>query len=274
MKGMLKKISSLVIVSLFVLSLAFNAFAATNSSVSNKYASLKDEDKQKVTVSADSVSVNGTDIPCSSSSGDGLAVVNIGSNTVYMNQEQINALDSALSSFATSAENARNDKGAKGAKTKIDSLEKSFDVGADMDKAGMAMSGFRGTIATIVGLILYAVVILFGLVTALDIAYIVIPFIRILCDEKGQMVAGLSGKTSDGTVKFKFVSDEAVYAVKQNTLENGKNPLVTYIMKRLFGVFMLGLAAYMLATNNLGLLMKISLNMVSGIIDLLVSMAG
>ena len=45
-------------------------------------------------------------------------------------------------------------------------------------------------------------------------------------------------------------------------------------MKRLFGVFMLGLAIYMLATNNLGLLMKISLNMVSGIIDLLVSMAG
>ena len=152
-------------------------------------------------------------------------------------------------------------------------MEKSFDVGADMEKAGMAMSGFRTTIATIVGLILYIVVILFGLVTALDIAYITIPFVRVLCDEKGQF-GGLSGKTSDGATKFKFVSDEAVFAVKQNTLENGKNPLGTYILKRLFGVFMLGLAIYMLATNNLGLLMKISLNMVSGIIDLLVSMAG
>ena len=273
MKGFIKRLASIMLVCLFVTSMAFSAFAATSSSVSNKYASLKEEDKEKVRVSSDSVDVNGTTVSCSSSSGDGLAVVNIGSETVYMNQEQINALDAALSSFATSAENARNDKGATGAKNKINSLEKSFDVGADMEKAGMAMSGFRTTIATIVGLILYIVVILFGLVTALDIAYITIPFVRVLCDEKGQF-GGLSGKTSDGATKFKFVSDEAVFAVKQNTLENGKNPLGTYIMKRLFGVFMLGLAIYMLATNNLGLLMKISLNMVSGIIDLLVSMAG
>lgn len=273
MKRLMKRLASVLLVCLFVTSMAFSAFAATGSSVSNKYASLKDEDKSKIHISSDSVDVNGTSVACSSSSGDGLAVVNLGGDVVYMNQEQINALDSALSAFATSAENARNDKGAKGAKEKIGALEKSFDIGADMESSGQAMSGFKKPISIVIGMILYAVVILFGLVTALDLAYITIPFVRIFCDDKGQ-VGSLSGKTSDGGSKFKFVSDEAVYAVKQNTLENGKNPLTMYIGKRIFGTIMLGIAIFMLATNNLGLLMKISLNLVSGIIDVLIGLAG
>jgi len=273
MKGLIKRILISLLVCLLVLPSTIVAFAADSATVKATYNKLSDDDKAKITFSGDSVSVNGANIACSSSSGQGLAPITLGSNTFYMTQDQINELDTALNNFATASEKLKNDNGAAGAKNKVGELEKQFDVGADMKSAGTAMSGFKAPIATVIGIILYLVVTLFGLVTALDIAYIVIPFIRILCDEKGQF-GGLSGKTSDGQTKFKFISDEAVYAVKQNTIENGKNPLGTYIMKRIFGVIMLGIAIFMLATNNLSLLMKISLNVVSGVIDLLVTMAG
>ena len=268
-----KKLCLVGTICLTMLASTSTVLAATPSSVQSKYGALKDEDKTKITVAGDrsSVSVNGSNVSASASGGNGLAPVTIGNTTVYMSQENIDALDGALSKFSTNAEKERTDKGAKGAKAKLSSLEKGFDVNADIDNAALALSGFKGIISTIVGLLAYAVVILFGLFTSIDIAYITVSPLRNFLDDKGEWQ---TGKTSDGSPKIRVISDEAIYSVRNSTIENGKNPLGSYVIKRSFGVIMLGIAIYILLTGNFGLLMQLSLNLVSGIIDMIAKLAG
>lgn len=247
--------------------------AATPSSVESKYNSLEDKNKSSVVVAGDktSVTVGNITVDASASSGDGLAPVTIGGSTVYLSQESIDELDSALSSYVTAVESAKNDKSADGAKQRLSALEKAFDVNADIDNAANALKGFKDTIGILIGLLVYVVVIMFGLSSAIDIAYITIQPLRCFLDEKGELN---TGRTADGQIKPKLISDEAIYAIRSATFENGKNPFGTYIIKRSFATIMLGIAIYMLLTGNFGLLMQFSLNVVSGIIDTLNKLAG
>ena len=268
MSNLKKRVLVLMAVFILVLANGFSALAFTSSDVARAYESLTSEDKAKVIVAPDktSVTIDGTRVQTSPTSQSNATAVSIGGVTVYVTQGNIDPMYNALTNLSATTTKTQNDKGAEGANAKIDSMVQMFDVSADIQGASLAFSGFKQPLALTIGVVTYFVLIFFGFVTSLDIAFITIPIFRGFCNEKGEF-GGLSGTTSDGTMKMRFISDEAVYAVRNAEVGSGKNALVAYTQKRAYGVIMLGIVITLLLTGNLGIIMKIGVKLASGIIS-------
>lgn len=160
---------------------------------------------------------------------------------------------------------------------KVDEMSEGFNVEADITGASVLLSGFQPLISTVTGVVLYVVVIGMGLFTVLDIAYITIPLFRGKADNQAQSGTGIMGKVDNrtGEGKLRWITDEAVYAVRvTNTMESGQNPVVIYLGKRIWAYVILGIAIYILATGNIGLIVGIALNAIGGIVDALRGLGG
>lgn len=269
MSNLKRRVLVLIAVFILVILQGFSALAFTSSDVARAYESLSSEDKAKVIVAPDktSITIDGTSVQTSPTSQSNATAVSIGGVTVYVTQGNIDPMYNALTNLSATTTKTQNDKGAEGANSKVDAMVQAFNVEADIQGASVALSGTKGVLSIIIGLISYGIVLFFGLTTALDIAFITISPFRAFCNEKGEF-GGLSGTASDGTAKMRFISDEAVYAVRTSEVGSGKNALVAYIGKRIFGSIMLGIAITMLVTGNLGLIMKLAIKLASGIISL------
>ena len=153
-------------------------------------------------------------------------------------------------------------------------LKEDFNVSADVTKASEALDGFKDTVGIIVGVLAYIVIIGMGLITALDVCYIVIPVFRsfyIDSAESGNRITGKTGK--NGEAKLRWVSDDAVYAVKVATVEEGKSPIKVYLFKRIGAYIIVAIVLFMLLTGNMQIFVNIALDFVSGIIEQLQEMA-
>lgn len=162
--------------------------------------------------------------------------------------------------------------------TKVDSMVGDIHIEADTAGAQTMLSGLEGVISLIVGILAYIVVIALPLFTAIDVCYITIPVFR----EKSESVKNsgsgfgnaMTKTRKDGSTGVRFVSDEAQYAVESSSLADGKSPLKTYLFKRAGAFVMLAIVLYILIGGQINVIVKIAINLVSGIMGALGGLAG
>lgn len=155
-------------------------------------------------------------------------------------------------------------------KSDIDGMAVDFNIKADLEGAGVALSGLEQVVSVLIGVICYGVVIGMTLFTALDLCYITMPVFRNKCEDMKQSGNSVMTKTgANGETKFRWVTDEAVYAVQTCAVDTGKSPLTVYLGKRVFAYILLAIVIYILFTGNIQLLANIAVNFVAGIMDAL-----
>lgn len=150
----------------------------------------------------------------------------------------------------------------------------SITVTPRIDQANKLMSGFQDILGIAVGLLAYIIVIGLPLFSALDIAYITIPVLRNFADEaKSQGKSSMVKSDGKGGSKFRWISDEAVYAVKQGAMDEGKSALTIYFGKRAITYVVCAIVLYLLISGNINVVTNIAVNVVSGIMGVLENLA-
>lgn len=172
-------------------------------------------------------------------------------------------LDNKLESIKKDDENISNFKDVTG----------NLQIKADVGTASGALSGFSGVVNTFLGIIVVVTSLGIVLQTGLDICYIIFPEVQNKCEESRQSGGAFAGKTtSSGETKMKWVSDEALYAIKvANTLESGKNPLIIYGIKRAAMIIVLAVIDFLFLTGRMTILTEIALNLADGLLKILQS---
>lgn len=146
-------------------------------------------------------------------------------------------------------------------------------VTANVGDANELVSGFEPAINLIIGVLAWLIVILLPLVTALDVCYITIPFVR----EKGEDAkasgnAMMTKTGKDGQTKLRWISDEAQYAVSDIDLENGGSPLKKYLTKRIGAFVMVAIILYLLIGGQITVVTQLAVRLVSGIMTIISSL--
>lgn len=158
------------------------------------------------------------------------------------------------------------------AKQKVNQIE-GFDVAADITGATVALDGTRDIITTITGILCYAVVIGLPLFTGIDICYISFPLFREKANNAASSASGNGAFTntskSTGQTKLRIITDEAVYAVEQQDLGNGKRALSMYLKSRIITYILVAIVIYILLTGRVSMIVNFALNIIQGIITTL-----
>jgi hypothetical protein len=132
------------------------------------------------------------------------------------------------------------------------------------------VSGFQSVIELIIGIIAWVIVIGLPLITALDVMYITIPFVR----EKGEDAKASGNKAAtkqgkNGETKLRWISDEAQHAVETTDLENGVSPLKTYLKSRILAFILVAIVLYLLVGGQITVVTQLAIRLVSGIMALI-----
>lgn len=276
----------LVLALLMAISAALPAFAYSSSQCSDAYSSLSSEYKSKVTVnySGDdaTISVDGTTIngyktkTYGDSQGESVTSVTIGGDTVFLTSSGVDELYNELKSLGSTASKEEQKKTAKNAKEKVGNMITAFSPQADIEGAASSLSGLKDSLGILLGIAAYLVLAGLSLFTACDLLYITIPFFRNGMDNVAQSGngsgMGSSTSKSTGETKFRWITDEAMYAVKTATIESGQSAIFLYLKKRIWAVMAVAVAIYILLTGNIGLIMNLALNLVSGLIDVIANL--
>lgn len=152
-------------------------------------------------------------------------------------------------------------------KTQISTIGTNFDMTADVNEGTRMLSGFLGPIQSLLGVLVVIVTVGMTVFSALDICYITIPVFRNKCEDmKSSGSAAMSSTNAQtGETKFRWVTDEAIFAVKTCSVDTGKNPLGVYLKKRILAYILLGIVLYILFTGNIGIIVNLAVNLVGGI---------
>ena len=156
----------------------------------------------------------------------------------------------------------------------VSNITDGLNIGADTTGATALLSGFSPIISLIIGVVAVLTTMGMTIYSAFDIAFIAFPIVRLnfedqLMEGKGYNVK----KTANGQPKMRFVTDDAQYAVRQGTIENGKSPWSIYFRKRIMSYIMLAIMLFILLTGNISLITNIALKVVSGIMNVLSGLA-
>lgn len=154
---------------------------------------------------------------------------------------------------------------------RVGKMEYEFNVQADVETAGVALSGLRGLVTTLVGLLAYVIVLGMTLFTALDVCYITMPVFKNKADEMVQRGGSFTTRTDSrtGEAKHRWITDDAQFAIANATIENGKSPLTIYLTKRIWAYVMLAIVLFILLTGNIQLIVNVAITLISGIIEAL-----
>lgn len=150
-------------------------------------------------------------------------------------------------------------------------ISSTLDVGADVETAGVLLSGFVPILSTLLGLMVTLISIGMTVFSAFDLCFIAFPVFRNKCeDAKASGNNIMTKKGSGGETKLRFVSDDAQYAVQAaDTVQSGKNPFVIYFQKRLLSYIILAILLFILLTGNITVFTNIALKVVSGILEVI-----
>lgn len=153
----------------------------------------------------------------------------------------------------------------------LDGALDNIGVKADVKTASESLTGFGQFISTVIGGIAILITLGMALSSAIDICYIAFPPLRNFCGD--QLAMGESNamvkKDKDGNLSLRWITDDAVAAVKTSTIENGKNPFATYFKKRVWSYIILVILLYMLMSGNITILTNLALKAVEGILKVL-----
>lgn len=281
-RRLVTQIVTVVMALVMVVGLAIPAFAATDGQVTQAYSNLSAEDKEKIKYSDNELHIGDTSITVYKSeqeakdNGEDVTTpINIGGTTYQFTQAAIDEAYDALTSLKSDTEAKAKDQSVKSVHDEVDAISQAG-VRAKLGEAQNTLSGFQEILGVLLGILAYLIMMMLTVFTTIDIAYITIPPFRTLCDDTGAKSGGTgamgSTNKSTGEAKFRWVTDEAMYAVQTATVESGKSAVVTYLGKRIVAIILVGVAIYLLLTGNIGLIMNLSLKMVSGIIDQIASL--
>lgn len=152
-------------------------------------------------------------------------------------------------------------------------LTNGLNITADTAGATAIMSGFAPIISLVVGIIVTLVTVGMTIFSAFDIAYIAFPVFRNKCEEAKTSGGAMAKTTANGETKIRFVTDEAIYAVQECNIQNGKSPWAMYFKKRVLSYILLAIILFILMTGNISLITGIALKVVSGIMNVLSGLA-
>lgn len=167
---------------------------------------------------------------------------------------------------APGAGNAADKDAVKG---KVNDIMQQAKIEADTAGASKLMSGFQGVISLLVGILAYIIVIGLPLFSALDIAYITIPVLREKADDAKDSHSGGGNMMVKSNGKLRWISDEAVYACKAASMEEGKGALGIYFGKRVVTYIVCAIVLYLLISGNIQIVTQIAVNLVAGIMDVI-----
>ena len=158
-----------------------------------------------------------------------------------------------------------------------DSMLVDIRIAADTAEARNMLSGLERIIALLVGVLAYIVVIVIPLFTAIDICYITIPGFRKKSEDfrnSGTRMGNMANSsTKDGGSKFRFVTDEAIYAIENHSLADGKSALSVYFGKRIWAIVLLAIVLFILIGGQMNVIVRIAINIVSGFMNVLGGLA-
>lgn len=281
----MRNIMKRLIVAMTVMMLSFSlcgsltVYAARSADVVSTYNSMEDGSKERKAVWESFKSENTGSTKRSAADGRTISLTlryDGQQATKFFTQGEINTLyDTAvgqLEEYKKAGGLAQNS--TKQAKDSVKNMMSEFGVEADTGQAAVALAGIHQLVGIIVGILAYAVVIGMSLFTGCDICYITMPVFRTWADTKGSSGGAVTSSTNKdtGESKFRFVTDEAMYAVSQATVENGKNALGIYFKKRCIGWVLTAIVLYVLLTGQITLLTDVILQFISGIIAALQSL--
>lgn len=277
-KSILKQL--LVMLTAFTLVLGFgvssvNVYAAISKSTELGTAMAKITTEEGEKDLADFMAKQGYDTnPPSDESGYVYIIVD--NKKYYLTRSDVSVVKTKINTIVDgegkAAAEAKNS--TKTAKENVKNMMSEFEVTADTSQAAVALAGIQQLVGVIVGILAYAVVIGMSLFTGVDICYITMPVFRTWADDKGASGGAVTSSTNKdtGESKFRFVTDEAMFAVTQATVENGKNALGIYFKKRCIGWILTAIVLYVLLTGQITLLTDVILQFISGIIAALQSL--
>lgn len=153
---------------------------------------------------------------------------------------------------------------------KINSMTTDLGIQADTGTATALLSGAIPIVNALLGFLVLIINIAMFIFTALDIAYIVAPQFKETCDNTAASHPGQAKTSSGGEPRFKWITDNAVYALKAaNTVETGKNPLWIYLKSRVWTYMILAVVDFILLTGNITVFMNAALKVADGVLDLI-----
>lgn len=277
-KSILKQL--LVMLTVFTLVLGFgvssvNVYAAISKSTELGTAMAKITTEEGEKDLADFMTKQGyaTNPPSDES---GYVYIIVDNKKYYLTRSDVSVVKTKINTIVDgegkAAAEAKNS--TKTAKENVKNMMSEFEVTADTSQAAVALAGIQQLVGVIVGILAYAVVIGMALFTGVDICYITMPVFRTWADDKGASGGAVTSSTNKdtGESKFRFVTDEAMFAVTQATVENGKNALGIYFKKRCIGWILTAIVLYVLLTGQITLLTDVILQFISGIIAALQSL--
>ena len=156
----------------------------------------------------------------------------------------------------------------------IAEMNDTLDPADGMTGVANIISGFEPVLNTIIMVIAWLIVIGLPLVTALDVAYITIPFFR----EKAETARsngnpGMTKQGKNGETKLRWISDEAQHAVETIDLDNGRSPLKTYLMSRILAFILVAIILYLLIGGQITVITQVAVRLVSGIVNFIGGLA-
>lgn len=157
--------------------------------------------------------------------------------------------------------------------TNVKVAEIDVNVAADVGAANELVSGFEPVIQLVIGILAWAIVIGLPLITALDVAYITIPFFREKTEDMKAKGGPMVTQGKNGESKVRWISDEAQHAVATLDLENGRSPLKTYLMSRIGAFIMVAIILYLLIGGQITVVTQLAVRLVSGIMNILSGLA-
>lgn len=146
----------------------------------------------------------------------------------------------------------------------IDDIFNGLNVKADLASATMTLGPLTDIVNAFIGVIATFILLLIGLLTAIDVLYLEVPTLHSSMDTKAMEKGETSKKT--GSVKPKVVSEDASRAYEE-AAQNGKNPLLVYLKKRIVAYIAVAIVLYMLLSGNLALIVKVVLKALNGVFN-------
>lgn len=189
---------------------------------------------------------------------------NAGNSSVDQNYLDLYNTVSSLSQSAGQSQNS-SQQSLDEVKSDIKQIA-NLNMKADITAGTDMLQPFVQPIQQATGFVIAFALILLGLGTALDVAFLIIPFFNSLFTNVAEGGGKMSSQTKSGEVKFRFISDDAMIAYKQAE-EEQKSPLGKYLKKRLITYIAAAVVIYLLLSGNINRIILVVLNFLANFID-------
>lgn len=147
----------------------------------------------------------------------------------------------------------------------MNGITENMGLKADVDGAQQYTSGFVPVVNKFLGTMVIVITISMFLFTAVDILFITMPSFQEAVATNAENGGVMASKSKHKDIRF--ITREAQYAVKNCTIENGKNPLIVYGWKRLGAHLVLAVLLVVLLSGNLNVFTNIATRLTIGIIN-------